>query len=58
MFRDEKINLLKIKNTSLKLEDDKGNIVALFFIKDDQLIIKSNFNVSETKIECPKINII
>lgn len=58
MFRDEKINLLKIKNTSLKLEDDKGNIVALVFIKDDQLIIKSNFNVLETTIECPKINII
>jgi len=58
MFRDEKINLLKIKDCTLKLEDENKNIVALVFIKGDKLIIKSSYKVSESTIECPEINIL
>lgn len=60
MFKDEKIALIKIKDgaINLKLMDRDGEAVALIFIKDDQLIIKSSGQVVETSIQSPEINIL
>ena len=60
MFKDEKISLIKINNNkaSIKLMDKDGGIVCLIFIKNDQIIIRSGFDVGETTIESPEINIL
>jgi len=58
MFRDEKINIVEINNRSLKLEDIDGKLIALIFIKDNKLIIRSDAIIKEGSIECPKINIL
>lgn len=59
MFKEEKITLIKIKDGSinLRLDDDRG-AVALIFIKDDQIIIRSSAKVVETTIESPEIRIL
>lgn len=59
MFKEEKITLIKIKDghINLRLDDDRG-AVALIFIKDDQIIIRSGAVVVETTIESPEIRIL
>jgi len=38
--------------------DSGGEVAALIFIKDDQIIIRSSGRVLETTIESPEINIL
>jgi hypothetical protein len=56
MFRNEKIVVLDIVDRCLKLEDDRGQIISLIFIKDGKLIIKGELKVSDSSIEAPEIN--
>lgn len=59
MFKDEKMYLIDTKeDRSLKLTGDDGRVLALIFIKGDELIIRTGGVVESTTIESPNINIL
>lgn len=54
MFKTEKIHIVDLKERTLKLEQE-GRIVALIFIKNNEIIIKGELDVGDSSIISPII---
>lgn len=58
MFKEERISLLNLEETSLKLINNNNEVVGLLFIKNDKIIIRGDLVVEKTTIKCPTIDIL